>query len=94
MTQMEAFLTRRDALAMPWTESLLESSADDEERCDMARRFHDDGLVVLDGVFSEELIDAILGDYPRLLDPDQRFQTRPDKPSMLTHDPKRADEVS
>lgn len=94
MTSSHEFLDSRDALAMPWTESpfferLLESSSEDPELRAMARRFHDDGFLVLENVFSDELIDGIVGHYDALFDTSRSYPRRPDKPSMLTHDPNR-----
>jgi ectoine hydroxylase-related dioxygenase (phytanoyl-CoA dioxygenase family) len=89
------YLEDPGALNCPWVESpffeqLLERSELPPADRELARKFHRDGYVVLEGVAEPDLVDAVLADYPRLFDPRSEF---PDAPkelrALLKRDPSR-----
>ncbi len=67
------------AMNVPWIESpffepLLAASALDEGQRDLARRFRDDGYLILENVIDPARIDAVVAEYPRLFAPNARFE--------------------
>lgn len=94
MSRVEAFRDGAQALNIPWVDSpfferQLAASDASEEYKRLAREFRRDGFAVVEGLFSEDLIDGIVADYERLFDPKARFQRLERKPTILTHDPSR-----
>jgi hypothetical protein len=78
------FLEDPAAMSCPWVESpffeeLLAASALDAGEKELARRFHDDGYLVLEDVIDPALVDRIVADYPRLFDPENEFRDAPKK---------------
>jgi len=75
---VQEFLTRHEALNVPWVESpffesqLASRPLGPQER-QWARQFHDQGYVVLEDFFEPRLLDAIVAEYGRLFDPQARF---------------------
>jgi hypothetical protein len=73
------FLGDPGALNHPWFlspffERVLESGEINELRCQQARRFREDGYLVVEGLFEAELIDKIVERYDWLFDPATRFE--------------------
>ena len=76
---MSVFEDDPTALATPWVESpFFEATAQarglSETELDRARRFREDGYLVLEGLIPAELIDAIVARYDWLFDPSTEFE--------------------
>jgi hypothetical protein len=72
------------AMSCPWVESpfferLLERADLSESDRALARKFHDDGYVVLEDLIDVELVDRVAAEYPRLFDPANEFRDAPRK---------------
>lgn len=66
------------ALSIPWTESpffetVLAARTQDPRERELARRFREDGYLILEGVVDPARIDAVVAEYPRLFAPGARF---------------------
>lgn len=78
------FLEDPAAMSCPWVESpffedLLAASGLDAREKELARRFHEDGYLVLEDLVDPVLVDRIVADYPRLFDPANEFRDAPRK---------------
>jgi ectoine hydroxylase-related dioxygenase (phytanoyl-CoA dioxygenase family) len=70
------------ALSVPWVESpffepLLAARGLSEEDRELARRFREDGYVILEDAIDPARIDAVVAEYPRLFAKDARFEGIP-----------------
>jgi hypothetical protein len=71
-------------MSCPWVESplfeqILERSGLPEPDQELARRYHDDGYLVLEDLVDPALVDRIVAEYPRLFDPANEFREAPRK---------------
>lgn len=78
------FLEDPAAMSCPWVESpffeeLLGKSGLPEADRKLARQFHDEGYLVLEGLVNPGLVDRIVAEYPRLFDPANEFREAPRK---------------
>ncbi|MBL8861091.1 MAG: phytanoyl-CoA dioxygenase family protein [Planctomycetes bacterium] len=89
------FLEDPHAMNCPWVESpffdqLLEHAQLTPADAALARKFHEDGYVVLEPAAEESLIDEVLAEYPRLFDPRSEFPEAPvELRELLKRDPSR-----
>jgi len=90
-----SFLEDPAAMNCPWVESpffdqLLENSDLDPKDKELARRFHEDGYLILEDVVAPALVERIVADYPRLFDPANEFLDAPkEMRPLLRRDPTR-----
>jgi len=74
----------------PFFETLLAARTSDPKERELARRFREDGYLILEDAVEPARIDAVLAEYPRLFAPDARFEEAPRwVREVLSRDPTR-----
>jgi len=94
-SEWRRYLEDPAAMSVPWVESpffepLLEARELAPRERDIARKYRDDGYVILENAVDPAKIDAVIAEYPRLFDPKASFpDVTPYVRELLKRDPTR-----